>query len=146
MSLITNKRARFEYEVLEETEAGLVLLGWEVKSLHAGQGNIRPAWISFRNGEMWICNFHIAPYKYAQTEQIPDREKKLLLKKREIERLEQKAKEKSCTLIPLSIQEKKGKLKCTIGLVKGRKKHEKRQVLKQRSQEKEARKMMLNRQ
>ncbi len=144
MSILENKRALYEYEVLEKFEAGMVLQGWEAKSIRAKTANMRPAWVKIKNGEVFLENFQISPYRYSSDEQPKDREKKLLLSKKEIHRLEVKLNEKNCTIVPLKIFQKNRKLKCEVALVRGKKKYEKRQVLKNRSMEKEARKTMKN--
>jgi len=142
MVILENRRALFEYEILEKFEAGMGLYGWEVKSVRARTANLRPAWVKFHKGEVFLENFQVAPWPYTTGEQPRGREKKLLLNKREIGRLEQKIKEKGFTVVPLKIFEKNKKLKCEIAVVKGRKKYEKRQVLKDRAMEKEAKKTM----
>ena len=140
--LLQNKRALYDYDILEKFEAGIVLLGWEAKSIRAHTANMKAAWVSVRGDEVFLLNFQVSPWRYASGEQVRDREKKLLLKKKEIRRLAAKGNEKGCAIIPLRIFDKNGKLKCEIGIGKGRKKYEKRQVLKERSMDKEARRMV----
>ncbi|MCF7846586.1 MAG: SsrA-binding protein SmpB [Candidatus Gracilibacteria bacterium] len=140
---IENRRARFEYDLLETFTAGMVLEGWEVKSLRAGSANLRSAWVTVRDGEVWLENCSISPWKFsAQTAQDERRSRKLLLHAREISRLSQKANNSGHTIIPLKIFDQKGHLKCSIALARGRKKYEKRQVLKERSEKKVARKAL----
>ena len=141
MILMENRKARFNYEIVETIEAGLVLEGWEVKSLRAKSANLKPAYIFIHNGEAVIRNFHISPWKFGNIGlQDSLREKKLLLHKKELLRLESQMNEKKIALVPLKIYLSKGKIKCAVGVGKGRQKHEKRQVLKERSMKREAQK------
>lgn len=139
---IENRRALFEYEVMDTFTAGLMLEGWEVKSLRAGHANLKSAWITIRNSEAWLENCSISPWRFSQEIQPAERSRKLLLHKKEIEKIERKLKEKGHTVIPLKIYDLRGKLKCEIALGKGRKKYEKRQVLKNRATERTARQAM----
>ncbi len=140
--ILQNKRVLHDYEIIEKIEAGIVLKGWEVKSIRAHAANLKSAWVRLRNGESYLENFSISPWRFANHEQDKDRPKKLLLKKKEIIRLEQKTKKKNLTITPLSVFDNNGKLKCEIVLVRGRKKYEKRQILKDRTMAKEAKKAM----
>lgn len=142
MILLENRKVRFDYEILESLEVGMVLFGWEVKSLKTKNANMRSAWIGIKNGEAFIKNLKIAMWRFSQDEQDPLRERKLLMHKNELIRLESKMKEKNLTIVPYKIYLKKGRIKCEICLVKGRKKYEKRQVLKERTQKREAQQMM----
>ena len=145
MILFENRKARFDYEITQILEAGIALEGWEVKSLRQKNGNLRSAWIKISNGEAFIQNFKIAAWRFGDTAaQDTLREKKLLLHKNEILKIEQKVLEKKVTLLPLKIYLSKGKIKCEIGVGKGRKKYEKRQVLKERSMNREAQKAIKN--
>ena len=140
MDLVVNKFPRASYEILETFETGIVLQGWEVKSLRAHHGNLKSSWIKTTGNEMHLIGCGIPAYDFAMGDQIKERPRKLLIHKRELERIEQKAKEKGYTLLPLKIYTKGSLIKCEIALVRGRKKYEKRQVLKERSQEREVRK------
>ena len=142
MILFENRKVRFDYEILETFEAGISLLGWEVKSLKAKNANLLSAWVQINHGQAILRNFKITPWRFSQDEQDPLRNRTLLLHKKEIERLESKMREKNATVVPYKIYLKKGRLKCEICLVKGRKKYEKRQVLKDRTTKREAQKMM----
>ncbi len=142
MILVENRRVRYEYEILETFEAGLVLQGWETKSLRAKNVNLRAAWLRIFEGEVWLKNCKIASYAYSNEIQEPERERKLLLKKTEISRLESKQKEKRATIVPTKIYTSGKKIKCEIALVRGRRKHEKRQVLKNRDADREAKRTM----
>ena len=119
--LMENRKARFDYEITEEIEAGVVLQGWEVKSIRAKHGNMKASWVKISNGEAFIVNFKITLWKFGNTEiQNEIREKKLLLHKKELIKIEKKIKEKKISVVPLKIYFKKGKIKCLIGLGKGR--------------------------
>jgi SsrA-binding protein len=131
---IDNRKAHFNYEIIETLTAGMILDGWEVKSLRAGSASIKPAWVSIRDDEVWLENSSIAPWKFCQLEQIRIKSRKLLLNRTEIKRLQSKMREKGFTLVPLKIFSDRGWMKCEIGLARGRKKHDKRQVLKDRDQ------------
>lgn len=139
MEAIKNKRAFFDYEILDTLTTGMVLQGWEVKSLRAGHGHLKGAWVKLRNNELYLVNAHISPWRFGKVEyQSPEREIKLLAHKREIEKLQRQVDEKKLTLIPTKIFADRKHLKCEIGIGKGRKRYEKKQVLKERSQKREA--------
>ena len=142
MILVENRRVRFEYEILETFEAGIVLQGWETKSLRAKNVNLRASWLRISDGEIWLKNCKISAYVNSNEIQEPERERKLLLKKSEINRLEVKQKEKRATIVPTKIFTSGKRIKCEIALVRGRKKYEKRQVLKNRDADREAKRTM----
>jgi SsrA-binding protein len=144
MILLENRKVRFDYEIIETVETGMVLFGWEVKSLKTKNANMKSAWVKIKNGEAFLKNLKIALWRFSREEQDPLRERKLLLHKTELLRLDAKMREKNLTLVPYKIYLKKGRIKCEICLVKGRKKYEKRQVLKERDQKREAQKMLKN--
>ncbi|MCF7906267.1 SsrA-binding protein SmpB [Candidatus Gracilibacteria bacterium] len=144
MILLENKRILFDYEILDTFEAGIKLEGWEVKSLRAKHGNLKSAWVRIHDGEAFLENFQVSPYRFSAEVQDRDRPKKLLLAKREIEKIEAKLQEKGRTVAPIKIYTKGHHLKCEIVIGKGRKKYEKRQVLKDRSVRKEARQALKN--
>jgi SsrA-binding protein len=128
-----NKKARFEYEILETYEAGIVLKGTEVKSLRQGNVHFLDSYVSVNNGEAFINSLNIAEYKYGNIQNHdPTRERKLLLHKKEIKKLESKVQEKGLTLIPLSIYFKNGKVKIEIGVCRGKKLYDKRKSIKER--------------
>ncbi len=136
-----NKEAKVDYEILETYEAGIVLEGPEVKSLRNKQTvSFKDSFVRIENGEAWLYNLYIAPYKYA-TIKPPDplRKRKLLLHKREIYRLYGKVQEKGYSIIPLKLYFKNGKVKVEIALVKGKKKHDRRQELKERDLQRQLR-------
>jgi SsrA-binding protein len=122
-----NRKARFNFELLERFEAGMVLQGTEVKSLRAGRCNLGDAYADIRDGEVWLRNLHISPYEQAsRMNHDPMRPRKLLMHRREIRRLIGKVAEKGLTLVPVSLYFKKGKAKCELALAKGKKVHDKR--------------------
>ena len=134
-----NKKARYDYFIDEVLEAGLVLLGPEVKSLREGRASLVDSYARVKKGEVFLYNMHITPYPYAHYVQLdPVRTRKLLLNKREIRRLIGKTKEKGYTLIPTKVYFTKGRAKIEIALAKGKRKYDKRRALK----EKELRKDM----
>jgi SsrA-binding protein len=134
-----NKKARYDYFIDEVLEAGLVLLGPEVKSLREGRASLVDSYARVKKGEVFLYNMHITPYPYAHYVQLdPVRTRKLLLNKREIRRLIGKTEEKGYTLIPTKVYFTKGRAKIEIALAKGKRKYDKRRALK----EKELRKDM----
>jgi len=145
-----NKKVRFDYEILEKIEAGLVLSGAEVKSIRSGNISLKGAYVTLKssgkNPEAWLINAHISPYKPAgdQPSYDPDRSRKLLLKKREINYLIGKKKEQGLTLVPLSVYNKKHRIKIEVGLAKGKKKYEKRDVIKKRESDQKIRRALKN--
>ena len=123
-----NKRARHEYEILDKWEAGIVLLGTEVKALREGRCNLGDAYGEIRGGEIWLVKMHIGPYEQGNRENHePFRRRKLLLSRREIRKLTPRVEEKGLALIPLSLYFKKGLVKVELGLGRGKKLHDKRQ-------------------
>lgn len=134
----TNRRARHNYEILDTFEAGLVLRGSEVKSLRAGQVQLKDAYASLRGGEFWLENAHIAPYSYAAGGgHDPERARKLLLHRREIDRLAGKINEQGLTLVPLQVYFVNGIAKIEIALAKGRHTYDKRKKLVEKQQKRE---------
>jgi SsrA-binding protein len=147
MALAVNKRANFDYEILEKYEAGLVLAGHEVKSVKAGNASLRGSYISFKQTkkgglpEAFLINTNIPLYKYASgiDDYDPGRERKLLLKKSEIKHLTGKKGEQGLTLVPLKIYTKHSFLKLEFGVGRGKKKHDKREIIKKRELDKKIR-------
>jgi SsrA-binding protein len=134
----TNRRARHNYEILDTFEAGMVLRGSEVKSLRAGQVQLKDAYATINRGELWLENAHIAPYSYATSGgHDPERARKLLLHRREIDRLTGKINEQGLTLVPLQIYFVHGLAKIEIALAKGRHTYDKRKKLVDRQQKRE---------
>ncbi len=146
MSLIENKKARLNYEVLEEFEAGLELLGFEVKSLRGGNGKLDGAHIIVRGGEAYIVGMSVPPYQAANTptDYDPERSRKLLLTKEEIEKLAEYEGQKGLTVVPLSVYNKGDVLKLRVAAARGRKAFDKRAVLKKRDTEREMRRTLKN--
>ena len=130
----TNRRARHEYEILETLEAGLVLRGTEVKSLRDGGVNFKDSYVTVRNGEPWLLGCHVSPYSHGtDANHDPERDRKLLLHKREITRLVGKISEKGLTVVPLKLYfNDKGRAKVELALAKGKKLHDKRETEKKR--------------
>jgi len=134
----TNRRARHNYEILDTFEAGIVLKGSEVKSLRAGQVQLKDAYGAIQQGELWLENAHIAPYSFsADGGHEPERRRKLLLHRREINRLIGKINEQGLTLVPLQIYFVNGLAKVEIALAKGRHTYDKRKKLVERQQKRE---------
>lgn len=144
-SLAKNKRAFFDYEILERWEAGIILTGAEVKSVKAGQVNLKGSFVVLTEEQPFLINCHIAPYKQAkgtQKDYLPTRTRKLLLNKKEIKSLIGKAAQKGLTLLPLSVYTKKGFVKVEIGLGRGKKKKDKRELLKKKAADREIRRAL----
>ncbi|MEP7247845.1 MAG: SsrA-binding protein SmpB [Gammaproteobacteria bacterium] len=129
-----NRRARFEYFIEDRYEAGLVLQGWEVKAMRAGRAQIAEAYVFMRGEEAFLTGCHISPLKTTSTHVIPepDRTRKLLLNRAELERLVGAVDRKGYTLVPLDLHWKDGRAKLEIGLAKGKKQHDKRATEKDR--------------
>ena len=122
-----NRKARHEYHNLDTWEAGLVLLGTEVKALRDGRVNLGDAYGELRGGELWLCKMHIGPYDQGNRENHePFRRRKQLLTKREIRKLRPRLEEKGLTLVPLALYFKRGLVKVELGLGRGKKLHDKR--------------------
>jgi SsrA-binding protein len=137
-TLITNRQALHDYHILETVEAGLALQGTEVKSIRAGNANLREAYARESNGEIWLWNAHIAPFDQGNRwNHEPRRPRKLLLHTREIGRLAAKAKESGNTLVPLRLYEKRGKLKLELALAKGKRQYDKRAAIAERETKRE---------
>jgi SsrA-binding protein len=138
VELADNRRARFDYAIEERVEAGLSLTGTEIKSLRAGHANLRDGYAKIENGEAWLRGVHISPWThsgYAQHE--PLRPRKLLLHKNEIAFLERGTSAKGYTIVPLRIYTKNGRAKVELGLARGKRRFEKRQVIKEREAQRE---------
>jgi len=137
-TLVENRQARFNYEILEKVEAGISLAGTEVKSIREGKANIKEAYADIRNGEAWLIGAHINPYSHGNiTNHDPLRERRLLLNAREIHRLQGKVMEKGLTLVPLRLYLKGRLIKLELGVGRGKKLVDKRQDLKKKDQERE---------
>ena len=142
----TNRQASFRYHLLDKWEAGLVLTGTEVKSLREGKAQIKDGYAALRDGEVWLYNVHIPPYAPASRENHePERPRKLLMHKREIERLVGKTREKGLTLVPTRIYFKGGRAKVEIALARGKDVGDKRQSIKEREMKREMDRAMRSR-
>ncbi len=134
----TNRKARFEYQILQVLEAGLVLKGTEIKSIRDGQVSLQESYIRTDGRQAWLVGAHIAPYEHASAYQHePDRERKLLLNKREISELFDAVRIKGMTIVPIRMYLKQGRAKLEIGLAKGKKLYDKRDAIKKRDVERE---------
>ena len=139
-----NRKARHDYFIDDEFEAGIVLEGWEVKSIRAGRIQIGESHIIIRDGELFVLNMHISPLETASTHIRPDatRSRKLLMHKREISKLIGRVEQRGYTLVPLNLYYKRGRVKMTVALAKGKKQHDKRSTLKDRDWEREKARIM----
>jgi SsrA-binding protein len=134
-----NKKARFNYEILEEFEAGIELVGMEVKSIRNGGMNLEGAHVTVRGGEAFIINANIAPYQPKNTPETYDplQLRRLLLKKEEISRLAEIESKKGLTIVPISVYNKKNRIKVLIGIARGKKQFDKRDTIKRREADKD---------
>lgn len=140
--LASNRKAYHNFEILESFEAGIILLGTEIKSLRNHGGNLAEGYVKILGDAAWLMNTSIQPYKFGNIHNHEERrERKLLMHKREIVRLESVASEKGLTIVPLSFYLKKGRVKVKIGLAKGKKHHDKREAIKKRDVEREMRRL-----
>jgi SsrA-binding protein len=145
-NIARNRRARHEYEVIDTFEAGIALIGPEVKSLRAGRANLGDAYGVVRGGECWLEKLHISPYEPATRENAdPQRSRRLLLHGREIRKIRSRVVEKGLTVVPLSLYFKNGLAKVELGLVRGRRVRDKREELKRRDAQREADRAMRDR-
>lgn len=139
--LITaNRRAFHDYFILDKLEAGIALLGTEVKSIREGRINLKDSHAVVKGGEAYLLNCHVSPYSHARSEgQDPTRSRKLLLHRREIRKLIGKTQEKGLTLVPLRVYVKRGRIKVELGLARGKKLFDKRETERRKTAEREAR-------
>ena len=144
MSVIRNRQAYYDYFIDDKYEAGMVLTGTEVKSLRAGRASFNDSYCYFHRGEMWIKSLHIAEYSHGtSSNHDPLRERKLLLNKKELRKIESKIKEKGVTVVPLRIFfSDKGIAKIELGLGKGKKLYDKRETIKERDNQREMKKFI----
>ena len=141
-----NKKAYHDYFILETLEAGLVLMGTEVKALREGRGNLRDSYARVKNNEVFLYGFHISPYSHASYDNHdPERVRKLLLHRFEIKRLLGKTQEKGLSLIPLKVYFNRGKAKVELGLAQGKKLYDKRESLKRKESAREIDRMRKHR-
>jgi SsrA-binding protein len=145
-AIATNRKAFFNYEILEKAEAGVRLVGSEVKSIREGGFNFRDSFVEFRGGELFLIGARIGPYSHGNTQNhAEDRVRKLLLHKREILKLGGRATEKGLTIMPLRAYFKGGRVKLEIGLARGKRAHDKRDAIKQKDIDRDARQEMRQR-
>jgi SsrA-binding protein len=144
MHLIRNKKAYFDYEILEKYDAGIELFGFEVKSLRNGQGSLIGSYVTVRGNEAFIINMQIPPYQVANTpkDYDPLRVRRLLLTKKEIYDLEKYEKQKGLTIVPISVYNKNRKLKIEVAVVRGKKKFDKRESIKRKDTDREIRRSL----
>lgn len=136
--LVQNRRAFHDYEILEKYEAGIVLLGTEIKSLRSHGGNLAEAYVRVIDNELWLIGASIAPYRFGSIHNHEERrDRKLLMHKREIQRLKEIVQQKGLTLIPLALYLKNGRVKIAIGYGRGKKKEDKRHALIEREKKRE---------
>ncbi len=129
--VLRNRKARHEFQIFEELEAGLVLEGAEVKSLRVGKASFNDAYAAVEDGELWLHNLHISPYESAHIDlPNPLRRRKLLVHRRELQRLTVRTTERGMTLVPLDLHFTRGRAKVTLGLARGKKLYDKRESLK----------------
>lgn len=144
--ITTNREAYFNYFILETYEAGIELMGTEVKSARDGRVNLKDAYARLDNGEAWLLNAHISPYSHGNRQNHdPVRDRRLLLHKKEIYRLQSKAQEKGLTIVPTKFYFKGNLIKCELAVAKGKKLYDKRETEARKTQEREAKAAMKNR-
>jgi len=138
-TIVSNRRARKDYEILDTYEAGLVLIGTEVKALRAGNANLKDSYAALDGDELWLHNLHIGPYPPAgpDNQHEPERLRKLLLHRREIDRLIGRVIEKGLTLVPLRIYFKRGRAKLELAVARGRKQYDKRDIKRREAADRE---------
>ncbi len=141
--VVRNRKARHDYEVLDSWEAGLVLVGTEVKSIRAGKVSFQDAYARAQNGELWLHNVHIAPYAPANRWNHDEtRPRKLLLHREQIRRIVSRAEEKGLALIPLEMYFRKGRVRIALAICRGKKRRDRREDLKRRTMQREAERAM----
>ncbi|WP_438467907.1 SsrA-binding protein SmpB [Streptococcus pluranimalium] len=141
--LAQNKKARHDYTIVDTVEAGIVLTGTEIKSVRAARIQLKDGFAQIKNGEAWLVNVYIAPFEQGNIwNQDPERTRKLLLKKREIDRLANELKGSGMTLVPLKVYLKNGFAKVLIGLAKGKHDYDKRESIKRREQDRDIKRVM----
>lgn len=144
MTIVDNRKAFHDYFIEERFEAGMSLEGWEVKAIRAGRVQLKEGYVIVRNGEVFLFGAHISPLPTASTHINPDpvRTRKLLLKAEEIKRLIGKVERAGYTMVPINLHYQRGRIKCEIGLAKGKKQHDKRDAEKERDWQREQQSIM----
>jgi len=147
MSIVENRKAFHDYFIEERFEAGIVLEGWEAKSIRAGRANLKEAYVVVKGGELFLIGAHLSPLATASTHVHPDptRTRRLLLHREEINRLIGKVERAGYTLTPLDLHYSKGRVKLAIGLAKGKKQHDKRAAIKEREWNREQQRLLRSR-
>ncbi len=145
--MATNRRARHDYEILEVHEAGIALVGTEVKSIRDGHIQLKDSYAKVEDGELWLVGVHVSPYAQADGfgGHPPERPRKLLLHRAEIDKLASRTQLESLTLVPLSVYFKDGKAKVELALARGRRRHDKRNAIASRDAEREAERALARR-
>lgn len=143
-TIALNKRAKFDYHLQDRTEAGIALLGWEVKSLRAGKVQLTDSYVIFKNGEAWLLGAQITPLATASTHFVtdPTRTRKLLLKSKEIDKLQQAAEQKGYTVVATALYWKAHLVKVEVALGKGKQEHDKRETEKERDWNRQKQRIM----
>jgi SsrA-binding protein len=134
-----NRKSRHDYQLTEQYEAGLVLEGWEVKSLRAGRAQLRDSYVIMKRGEAWLIGSHFSVLKTtdAQSKADPARSRKLLLSQRELKKLDTAVRQKGLTIVPVNLHWTKNRVKLQIAIARGKKAHDKRETLKERAQKRD---------
>jgi len=135
--VITNRKARYDYSVLDSWECGIVLEGAEVKSIREGRANLLDSYARLDDGEVWLFGMHVSPYSYARNDLDPVRKRKLLLHRKEITELERGVEQSGNTLVPLRVYFKDGRAKVELALARGKRSYDKRQALAERDAKRE---------
>jgi len=137
-TLAVNKKARFDYSIIESFECGIALMGTEVKSMKEGRFSFANSYATVENDELWLIDFHITPYAFGnRANHEPLRRRKLLVHRKEIKRLKRATDEKGLTLVPLKFHLKRGMVKCELGIARGKKLFDKRDDIRKRDQKRE---------
>ncbi len=137
-TLAENRSARSNYEIIDTHEAGLSLLGSEVKSIRAGGANLKESYIRVQGGQLFLLNCHVTPYRFSRAETInATRERRLLMHRAEIEKLDVQVRQKGLTLIPLKLYLKQGRIKLSLAVARGKKLHDKREDIKKKEADRE---------
>jgi SsrA-binding protein len=139
---IRNRRARYDYHVLDSFECGIVLAGSEVKSIRAGHANLQDGYARIENGEMWLHGMHISPYEFSPGDLEPVRPRKLLLHRKQIDELTRATAEKGVTLVPLRVYFKDGRAKVELAVAKGKRSYDKRRAIAERDAKRETERAM----
>ena len=142
--VISNRKARHDYHVLDTWEAGIMLAGPEVKSIREGRANLQDSYARLDDDEVWLLGLHVLPYAYSREDLDPVRKRKLLLHRKEIVQIERALNERGTTLVPLRVYFKDGRAKVELGIGRGRRQYDKRQVIAQRDADRDAARALSN--